>query len=65
MEVGKFRQLCHEKNYDLDTSSHQRLRKYLEMRSFERKTHVNLIAGPTMERIRMAERARTAAQGTN
>ena len=28
------------------------------MRSFERKTYMNLIAGPTMERIRLAERNR-------
>ena len=31
------------------------------MRSFERKTYMNLIAGPTMERIRLQNRAAAAA----
>ncbi len=32
------------------------------MNAFERKTYVNLIAGPTLERIRMAERQRRQQQ---
>ena len=54
-EVGQFRQIVHEQNLDLDTRSHQQLRRYLEMRDFERKTYMNLVAGPAMERIRLAE----------
>ena len=57
-EVGQFRQVCHEQNLRLDTSSHQKLRKYLQMRDSERKSYVNEIAGPTLERIRLAQRAR-------
>ena len=53
-EVGQFRQIAHEQNLDLDTRSHQQLRKYLEMRDFERRTYMNLVAGPAMERIRLA-----------
>lgn len=57
-QVGLFRESCFRQNWDLDTSSHQKLRKYLEMRDFERKTYVNRIAGPTMERIRRAQQDR-------
>ncbi len=53
-EVGKFRQQCYEENLNLDTRSHQKLRQILEMRSSERRSHFNLLAGPTTERIRMA-----------
>ena len=56
-EAAKVKSDCYELNYDLDTRSHQKLRKYLEMREFERKAYVNLIAGPTLERIRMAREA--------
>ena len=53
-EVGIFRQHCHDNNLELDTRSHVKLRRYLEMQDFERKTYVNMLAGPTMERMRMA-----------
>ncbi len=53
-EVGKFRERCYEANLDLDMRSHQRLRQILEMRGSERRSHFNLIAGPTVERMRMA-----------
>ena len=43
-------------NYDLDTRSHQKIRKFLELRDFERKTYVNMITGPTLERIKMSRR---------
>ncbi len=59
-EVGAFRQSCFQANWLLDTSSHQRLRKYLEMPDYDRRTYVNLMAGPNIERIRRAERARNA-----
>ncbi len=57
-DVGHFRQMCFEQNLDLDTRSHQKLRRYLEMRDFERRAYVNLMTGPTLERIRMAEQRR-------
>ena len=57
-EFGRFRQNCFEANYELDCRSHQKLRKYLEMGNFERKTYVNLITGPTLERIRIAQQNR-------
>ncbi|TRY71183.1 hypothetical protein TCAL_17320 [Tigriopus californicus] len=61
-QVGQFRESSFRQNWDLDTSSHQKLRKYLEMRDFERKAYVNRIAGPTMERIRRAQQDRWQRQ---
>ena len=63
-EVGAFRQMCFDQNLELDTRSHQKMRKFLEMRDFERRTYMNMLAGPTMERIRMEQRAR-AGQAPN
>ena len=57
-QFGHFRQNCFEANYELDCRNHQKLRKYLEMGNFERKTYVNLITGPTLERIRIAQQNR-------
>ena len=53
---SKFRQYIRQSNYDLDTRSHQKLRKYVEMRDFERQTYHNLVTGPALERLRMADR---------
>ena len=36
--------------------------RYVEMRSFERKTYMNLIAGPTKERIRLHDERNRAHQ---
>lgn len=55
-ELSKFREMIRLENLNLDTRSHQKLRKYLDMREFERRTYINLVAGPSMERLRMAER---------
>ena len=55
-ELCKLREMLHRENYDLDTSSNQRLRKYLDLREFERRTYINLVAGPMLERLKMAER---------
>lgn len=56
IELSKFREMIRTENFDLDTSSNQRLRKYLDLREFERKTYINLVAGPFLERLKMAER---------
>merc|ERR1712083_61016 len=55
-EFCKLREMLHRENYDLDISSNQRLRKYLDLREFERRTYINLVAGPMLERLKMAER---------
>ena len=55
-DLSHFRQYIRQSNYDLDTRSHQKLRKYVEMRDFERKTYHNLVTGPALERIRIADR---------
>ncbi len=57
-EVGAFRQRCYDRNLALDTRSHRRLRQRLELRDSERRSRFNLMAGPTVERIRLAERDR-------
>ena len=55
-DLSQFRQYICQVNYDLDTRSHQKLRKYVEMRDFERQTHYNLVTGPALLRIRIADR---------
>ena len=55
-DLSQFRQYIRQTNYDLDTRSHQKLRKYVEMRDFERQTHYNLVTGPALQRIRIADR---------
>ena len=55
-ELSDFREAIQKENYELDTSSNQRLRKYLDLREFERKTYLNLVAGPYLERLKMLER---------
>lgn len=55
-DLSKFRETLRTGNYEMDTSSHQKLRKYLNMRDFERRTYINLIAGPSLERLRIADR---------
>ena len=55
-DLSKFREGIRTGNYEMDTSSHQKLRKYLNMRDFERRTYINLIAGPSIERLRIADR---------
>ena len=64
-EVGAFRQHCHDKNLDLDSRSHVKMRRFLEMQDFERKTYVNMLAGPTMERMRMARQDRNNNNNDN
>jgi hypothetical protein len=53
-ELGRLRETVHTQNLDLDLRSHQKLRKFVEMRDFERKTYLNLVSGPSLERLRMA-----------
>ena len=55
-ELCKLRDMLRRENYDLDTSSNQRLRRYLDLSEFEKKTYINLVAGPMLERLKMAER---------
>ena len=55
-DVGLLREMPHKLNLDLDMRSHQKMRKFVEMREFERKTYLNLVNGPSIERRRMAER---------
>merc|ERR1739848_520734 len=55
-DLSKFREWVRSENYELDSSSNQRLRNYLNQSRFERKTYINLVAGPALERMRMAER---------
>ena len=59
-EVGHLREVTHYQNFDLDLRSHQKIRKFVEMRDFERKTYLNMVSGPTIERMRMAERGGVA-----
>ena len=44
----------HSQNIDLDMRGNYRIRKYLEMRNFERKTYINFLTGPSIERMRRA-----------
>ena len=46
----------HSQNIDLDMRGNHQLRKYLEMRNFERKTYINFLTGPNLERMRRAQR---------
>ena len=55
-EIGRLREMTHLRNLDLDLRSHQKIRKFVEMRDFERKTYLNLLSGPSIERLRMAGR---------
>ncbi len=55
-ELCAFREMIRTENYDLDTSSNQRLRKYLDLRESEKKTYINLVAGPFLERLKLAEK---------
>ena len=41
-----------------DTRSHVKLLRYLEMPDHERKTYINMLSGPTLERMRMARQQR-------
>ena len=59
-ELCKLREMLHRENFELDTSSNQRLRRYLDLREFERRTYINLVAGPMLERLKMAERQYSA-----
>ena len=55
-DLSQFRQFIRNSNLELDTRSHQKLRKYLDLRDFERRTYMNLVTGPALERLRIAER---------
>ena len=56
VDLSKFREMIRAENLELDTSSNAKLRRYLDLRSYERRTYINLVAGPFLERLRMAER---------
>ena len=55
-ELCKLREMLHRENFELDTSSNQRLRRYLDLCESEKRTYINLVAGPMLERLKMAER---------
>lgn len=50
----------HSQNIDLDMRGNYRIRKYLEMRNFERKTYINFLTGPSIERMRRAAQRQPA-----
>ena len=54
-DLSHFREHIRQCNYNMDTRSHTKMRKYLELRDFERQTYHNLVTGPALERIRMAQ----------
>ena len=56
VELSKFRDMIRRENCELDTSSNMKLRKYLDLSGRERRTYINLVTGPFLERLRMAER---------
>ena len=55
-EVGRLKEMTHSQNLELDLRSHQNIRKFVEMRDFERKAYLNLASGPSIERLRLARR---------
>ena len=52
--LGELHRMTHETNLDLDLRCHQTLKKYLDMTTFQRKTYLNSVTGPSLERIRRA-----------
>ena len=55
LDLSRLKEMIREGNYDLDSSSNQYLRKYLELSEFEKKTYINSVAGPAWERLKLAE----------
>ena len=56
VDLSKFRDMIRTENYELDTSSNMKIRRYLDLSGRERRTYINLVTGPFLERLRMAER---------
>lgn len=54
-ELGQMRQVVHEQNLQLDLSSHKVIRRFLDMEGEDRRTMMNLMTGPLLERIRIAQ----------
>ena len=52
--LGALNQWAHDSNIQLDLRNHQTLKKFLDMANFERKTYLNLVTGPSIERVRRA-----------
>ena len=53
--MGEVRRIVHEQNMALDLSSNQVLRRFMEKDGTERKTLLNMMTGPALERIRLAQ----------